>query len=110
MKYNYEFIIGPYDTLLMKLPSEISIVADFLASDIQGGSAEPWITEIDQVLNGKEKSSNFGGNACELEINPDFTKISNHYVEDEKYSCTIETSELRELILIWEAENLKYDK
>ncbi|EJQ50050.1 hypothetical protein IEI_03002 [Bacillus wiedmannii] len=110
MKYNYEFIVGPYDTLLIKLPSEISIVADFLASDIQGGTAEPWITEIDQVLNGKEESSKFGGNACDLEIKPDFTHISNRYIEDEDYSCTIETSELRELILIWEAKNLKYEK
>ncbi|OFD35939.1 hypothetical protein [Bacillus mycoides] len=40
MKYNYEFIVGPYDTLLIKLPSEISIVADFLASDIQGGTMD----------------------------------------------------------------------
>ncbi|MGE6617516.1 hypothetical protein [Bacillus mycoides] len=101
MKYSYKFCKGPFDILLISLPEEISLVGEFLQSDVH---TKTWIEELDKVLNAKVDFLEFGGNSCDLEIRPDYTKITHRYVEDEEYTCEIETIELKNLMLVWLTE------
>ncbi|MEI4801988.1 hypothetical protein WAZ07_11745 [Bacillus sp. FJAT-51639] len=107
MKYTYEFFKGPFNTLMIKLSEKISLVGEVLENDIQNGDGLFWISRIDKVLNKELDIIELGGNSCDLEIQRDYTKITHRYIEDENNSCMIETFELKELILIWVAENRK---
>ncbi|CAG9611988.1 Antitoxin [Bacillus rhizoplanae] len=105
MKYTYEFFKGPFNVLMIKLPKEIEIVSELLENDVHG---KEWIEELNKVLSGEVNSLEFGGNSCDLEVKPDFTKITHRYVEDEENTCEIETIELKNLMLVWLAEYENY--
>ncbi|PEB32507.1 hypothetical protein [Bacillus cereus] len=107
MKYKYEFFQGPFNLLMIKLPENISLVGEFLENDIQNSDGVFWLSRINKVLNCEVDSLELGGNSCDLEIRNDFTKITHRYIEDENYSCNIETDELKELILVWVKEKEK---
>ncbi|HHY2686988.1 TPA: hypothetical protein ACV5PF_000625 [Bacillus cereus] len=107
MKYTYEFYQGPFNLLMIKLPENISLVGEFLENDIQNSDGVFWLSRINKVLNCEVDSLELGGNSCDLEIRNDFTKIIHRYIEDENYSCNIETDELQELILVWVKEKEK---
>ncbi|GHO72403.1 hypothetical protein KSD_01740 [Ktedonobacter sp. SOSP1-85] len=103
MKYEYHFESTPNGSLVMQLPAEISLVTTFLFSDVQWSNGEHYLSRIDPVLEGKIPEWTETGNVCELEIRPDFTTILDILAEDDdpESECVIETSELRELIVIW---------
>ncbi|MDH4423528.1 hypothetical protein CN931_19910 [Bacillus sp. AFS054943] len=107
MKYTYEFFKGPFNLLMIKLPENISLVGEFLENDIQNSDGVFWLSRINKVLNGEINSLKLGGNSCDLEICNDFTKITHRYIEDENHSCSIETDELKNLILVWVKEKHK---
>lgn len=88
----------------MRLPEEVGLVTTFLTGDVGRHGEGQYLSAIDSVLQDKQPYSEAGGNAYRLEINKDFTRIINTLVDenDEEYEeCTIETTELRELIKIW---------
>lgn len=103
MKYTYHFESTKNGSLVMQLPPEISLVTTFLFSDVQWSNGQYYLSRIDPVLEGKIPEWTETGNVCELEIGPDFTTIIDTLAEDEdpESECVIETSELRELIVIW---------
>ncbi|MGE7857385.1 MULTISPECIES: hypothetical protein [Bacillus] len=101
MKYTYEFFKGPFNVLMIKLPKEIELVSELLENDVHG---KEWVEELDKVLNKEINCANFRGNSCDLDVKPDFTKIIHRYVEDEEYTCEIETIELKNLMLVWLTE------
>jgi hypothetical protein len=104
MKYPYhiEYISRGYP--VMRLPAEIDPVSTFLFSDVQlsRSSGEYYLSAIDRVLSGDVPFWEVMGNACDIEVKKDFTQVTDRYESDEVNNpCTIETSELRELIVIW---------
>jgi|HigsolmetaGSP12D_1036236.scaffolds.fasta_scaffold00145_13 hypothetical protein len=105
MKYEYKtemLEVGEQNVLVFRLPQEIKLVETFLFSDVpsRAGSGE-WVLEaIDRVLDGRSEAEEITGNVCTLEIGREFTRVSDSLADDSE-TCVIETSELKELILIW---------
>ena len=106
MKYPYriEYIeLGPKRKMpVMRLPKEIELVTTFLSSDVQQSNADFFLSAIDRVLQGEETFLSVSGNVCALEIKKDFTRVIDTLADDGiGNACTIETHELRELMVIW---------
>lgn len=112
MKYEYTFrevnLRNNTKCLAIDLPKEITVVIDFLLSDVSYIDTF-FLKSIDSVLSGKKKLLQVSGNACVLVIKKDWTTVSCEFANfGEGDSCEIETDELRELILIWQEEQRKF--
>ncbi len=106
MKYPYsiDYIeIGPQRKVpVMRLPEEIELGTTFLGSDVQLSNADFFLSAIDRVQRGEALSLEVRGNVCALEIKKDFTRVIDTLADDGLgNACTLETAELRKLILIW---------
>ena len=61
---------------------------------------------LDKVLAGDSDCEEFSGNVCSLTIRPAVTVIADNLAhEGEGKSCEIGTGELKELVLLWQAEH-----
>ena len=103
MKYTYQIEQTQSGSPVMQLQPENPLLTTFLFSDVQWSNGPHYLSRIDPVLEGKIPEWTETGNVCELEIRPDFTTVTDVLAEDEdpESTCVIETSELRELIVIW---------
>jgi hypothetical protein len=113
MKYKYEFWIDARNANMLKimLPEGLSIVSGFLQTEIRSEPGMKLVTrEIDKILSGQEEYHDWYGNVFGAEIRKDYTRVYNHYLEDElkregtldiPYESMIETVEFRKLIEIW---------
>ncbi len=112
MKYQYKFESVEMDNgsklLVMRVDQSIYMVSSFLFSDIQGGSVQYVLDNIDKVLNGELEHMEMTGNLCDVNIYKDKTTIKNLFDEDE-YS-EIETTELREFVVLWGEETKRFYK
>ncbi len=115
MKYSYEFedrVLKNGNiqrkTLLIHLDPKLDMVSSFLESDIQGGSVQYVLDNIDKVLSGELDHMEMTGNLCDVNIYKDKTTIENLFNEDE-YS-EIETIELREFVVLWGEETKRFYK
>ncbi|WP_139489593.1 hypothetical protein [Brevibacillus dissolubilis] len=100
MKYNVVIIQdGEYKKI--KLPREVAIV-EYVLSDMESFRSPIFLDFINRVLDGKSAFERIGGNICSLEINKDITVIYTDFPDDEG---RIETSELKNIIDLWVAEN-----
>ncbi|OVE70669.1 hypothetical protein CCS79_01475 [Clostridium diolis] len=108
MKYKYEFsfieLANGSKDLIINLPKEIELVTSYLVQ--MCGNEDWYIKGIVDVLSGYEEYQERDGEFYGLEIRKDFIRV--HDVFDMGTECTIETSELKELIEIWEEESKKY--
>ena len=93
-----------YLRIIMKDP-RLSLVEDFLESDVGRGASHFYLEWIDQVLNGEEPEGFVcSGNVCMLTIRKDVTAIEygiDFGDEQDDMQSVIDTRELRELIVIW---------
>lgn len=103
MKYTYKIEHTQSGSPVMLLQPENSLITTFLFSDVQWSSGPHYLSRIDPVLEGKIPEWTETGNVCELEIRPASTTITDVLAEedDPENETVIETSELRELIVIW---------
>lgn len=61
---------------------------------------------LEKVLTGVSGCEEFSGNVCSLTIRSAVTVITDHLAhEGEGKSCEIGTKELKELVLLWQAEH-----
>ena len=102
MKYPYDFTRSPSRRLLLKLPKEIDIFADFIELIATEDRADEFIQIIDEVKAGKHDEYEIFFNAPTVLIRPEITSVSLSDILDtpppDQY---IETDQFRELILIW---------
>ena len=113
MKYQYGFNIitlkNGSKVLNIKIQEDsISMVAHFLEDDIQGRDVQYVLDVIDDVLEGRSEHELMVGNLCETNIYKDKTTIENLFNENE-YS-EIETTELREFVVLWGEETKRFYK
>jgi hypothetical protein len=103
MKYTHQIEQTKSGSPVMQLQPENPLLTTFLFSDVQSSNGPHYLSRIDPVLERKIPEWTETGNVCELEIRPDFTTIFDVLAEDEgpESETVIETSELRELIVIW---------
>lgn len=105
LKYKFDVISyqnGDSDLIIKMEDESKRLVATFLMSDIQGGDISYAIHAIDKVLTGKSDYEELNGNICGVEIHQDKTEIYDNLAEDGIGDwCTVNTSELKELIYIW---------
>lgn len=109
MKYNYRFDEITFKSgekyLIIVMEEKMQLVATFLMTDIQGSDSSYVLEAIDNVLNEKSNYEELNGNVCGLEIYKDKTRIYDNLAEDGMGNwCEIDTTELRELVEIWENE------
>lgn len=114
MKYNYHFETSknkPGLKLTIRLPEGLKVIETFLGTEVQyQDDAEDILNAIDKVLNNRFDCREMTGNVCNLEIRREKTKVYNALSSSSRGNeCEIETSELRELIIIWLEEKAKYD-
>ncbi|MCM3196506.1 hypothetical protein ABIC37_005815 [Priestia megaterium] len=103
MKYNVRIYEDSQGMLMINVPDEIFLVIDLLLSDVQEDGSKLWLDLIDKVLSEQSSYEELTGNACTIEIKYDVTKIVNEYAEeDQKASCLIETTELKQILLMWD--------
>lgn len=111
MKYEYTFrevnLRNNTKCLVIDLPKEIYPVAVFLYSEMHN-FGDFFFEAVDSVLTGKKKYRGAAGNCCELEIRKDKTKVTFLYGVHGEEVCEIETTELKELMLIWFEEEQKF--
>ena len=108
MKYKYKvrYINGNNIRIIPYIDIEdptVEDVGDFLFSDVDGDEDE-YIEAIDKVVAGEIKPEILCGNMYMLSIFPEYCEIRNQYAEEmgePDRVCRIETSELREFILLW---------
>ncbi|WP_144635517.1 hypothetical protein [Priestia megaterium] len=87
---------------MINVPDEISLVIDLLLNYVQEDGSKLWIDLINKVLSEQSSYEELTGNACTIEIKYDVTKIVNEYAEeDQKAYCLMDTTELRQLLLMW---------
>jgi hypothetical protein len=102
MKYSYHVQYTKRGSPVLRLPKELELVTTFLFSDVQRPIVGYYLSAIDRVLSDEKPYEEAAGNVCRLEIKKDFTRIIDTLAEaDAKNECTIETEELRELIVTW---------
>ncbi|MFA0814287.1 MAG: hypothetical protein ACC608_00695 [Anaerofustis sp.] len=113
MKYEYHFeemnLQSGKKILIIGVEDKIDLVSDFLMFDIQGANPDYALKKIDKVLDSKSDFETLSGNQCNVEIKKDFTTITDMYSEEES-SSTIETTELREFIVLWWEKVREYYK
>ena len=108
MKYKYKIKYvklkdGDKSVFIDPEDPAIEDVGDFLSSDAYGDEDE-YIEAIDKVVAGEIETEYRGGNMYMLDIFPDYCELRNKYAEEMGVPdrvCRIETSELREFILLW---------
>lgn len=113
MKYNYKFSEITYKSgrksLIIEVDKEIQLVGNFLMSDIQGNDPSYVYEAIDKVINGESNFEEINGNMCGVEIRKDYTMVYNNLAPDGMGNyCKIETSELRNLIEVWNKRIIKF--
>ena|SRR5579863_4436441 len=105
VKYPYciEYIlVGSQQSPVMRLPKEIGLVTEFLYSDVRGPLGKTlFLEQMNRVLHGEVTSAEMAGNVFRTEITKDTTRIVDTLSEDECIYVSIETEELKKLILIW---------
>ena len=110
MKYPFQFatikVDGAHEVLTTVLPQELSLVSEFLFCDVQSDwHGRCYLEKIDEVLRGTKSKQRIEGNVYEPEIRQDNTLLTNALLENTLQNhCEIETTELRELILLWLSE------
>ncbi|WHY79905.1 hypothetical protein QNH20_12490 [Neobacillus sp. WH10] len=80
---------------------------NLLLLDIQsiGANISSWIELINRVLGGDSDYEEGTGNSITFEVSKPFTKVINNFAnEDIIEECIIETTELKEIIILWELE------
>ena len=112
MQYQYKFgsieMENGSKLLVMRVDRSIEMVSSFLFSDIQGRDVQYVLDVIDDVLEGRSEHELMVGNLCETNIYKDKTTIKNLFNENE-YS-EIETTELREFVVLWGEETKRFYK
>ncbi len=101
MKYKISFKRGPHGFLMIELPQEIELFADFIEQIALDEEANKFIDIIDKVKDGMYEDYEVYFNAPTVLIKPDFTTVSNEFLIEPPFEQTIETEEFRKLILIW---------
>ncbi len=112
MKYKYQFAKwggkNNNEQLGIILPKGMEPVSDILSS-IRTEALKNWYIEgIDKVLSGESEMEERGNEGYTGTIKKDITKFNFNF--DEPIHCTIETTELKELIEIWWKEYLEFNK
>lgn len=108
MKYKYSFRDAGRRHLVLDLPRELEYVSAIL-TEINREYLKIWYTEaLDVVLNGEEEEVERGFEFYNSIIKKDFTYV--HSIFEPELNCTIETSELRELIEIWWKEYVSFNQ
>lgn len=102
MKYKYTITKNEgVDSLKIKLPKELEVVATFLENDIQSIPIKWWLQQIDEVLISLKEYNEFNGPLCAVQVKKDETIITDLYSIHDPNVCKIETTELRKLIDVW---------
>lgn len=101
-KYGFRFIEleNGDNVLTMDLPKEIELVSAFLSGI--GSNGNWYIDGINAVLYCGQEYQERDGEFYGLEIRKDFTRLHDVFGIGEE--CTIETTELKEIIEIWLSE------
>ncbi|MCX7996712.1 MAG: hypothetical protein N2691_03045 [Patescibacteria group bacterium] len=112
MKYHYSFTTyGPTNrpkSLGILLEDRIKNISG-LFYEIRSEYLKIWYLEgIDAVLSGKSEEEVREGEGYGVRIRKDTSYV--YFIFDESINCTIETSELRELIEIWWKEYVEFNK
>ena len=102
MKYAYEFseqvLKSGKKILVAEVDKKIDVFSDFLFSDIQYRDVQYVLDVIDAVTSGESDYRIMIGNSCDVRIYQDKTTLVN-FITNER--CEIETSELREFVVLW---------
>ncbi len=102
MKYSYSFRYSYYGTLLLDLPKEVELFANFIELIALEDEVNEIIESIDSVQRGDKDSEEIMIDAPTVLIKPNVTSVSLADILDnpppDQY---IETDEFRKLILIW---------
>ena len=103
MKYPYTIGYTSRGYPIMRLSPELLAVETFFFNDVQRLAGDYYLEAIDKVLQGGEPFWNVTGNVCRLEITRDFTRVVNTLTGEDipAEESSIETSELRELLVVW---------
>ncbi len=100
MKYTYEFYRDGLGGLRIRLPKEISIISHFL-EDILDDEADEYIQILDNVVDQKVPQYEIEGNVAAVYIEPNYTSAINLFMSAPNNQCKIETSEFRQLLVLW---------
>jgi len=103
MKYSYSFRYSYYGTLLLDLPKEVELFANFIEEIATEELVNEIIESIDSVQRGEKEEEEIMINAPTVVIRPTVTSVSLSDILDEPPPDQyIETDEFRKLILIWQ--------
>lgn len=89
------------------------LVALFLASDVQYGGARfssKFIGFLKTAMDEQVEPPRLIGNAYELTIKPETTRVTYIFSENRRDYCFIKTRELYEIVLLWTIEVEKFKK
>ncbi len=112
---NFKYKIKAHDNYFSMSFDELDNVegcketlSEWLVADVQ--SSEFALKILEKVLNGECDEDDFGGNAFEVHVGKEFTKITFDF---EKYSplmkpCTVPTELLYEIVKVWLSERKKF--
>ncbi|MFE4352054.1 tRNA-Val4 [Peribacillus butanolivorans] len=101
MKYSYEFKKDPFGDLGIILPEEFCLFSDFIENIATVEQVDEYIEYIEKVLNGTYEDFEIELNATSVLIKKDVTIVENFFRIEEPYENTIETKQLKELLLVW---------
>ncbi|ENQ3106111.1 hypothetical protein ACEOWJ_002112 [Bacillus cereus] len=118
LKYPYKIeIYKKFDDVRLEFeneqePPNNELISLFLGSDVQPsiGSVKDTIEELDSVLSGKKEKFECSYNGSYIEADKYQVIIEELFPDDEDnpVQCTVETIELRKLMLIWYREVVEY--
>ncbi len=102
MKYPYSFRYSDYGTLLIDLPKEIELFANFIGEISTVEDVNILIDLIDKIVTGTYKENEVTFDGPTVLINPSITTVSlSDILDNPPPDQYIETDEFRKLILIW---------
>lgn len=114
MENKWKFKTYDDDVILMlfdeveEVEGDRATLTEWLDSDVQG--SEYTLKILKKVLSGECKEDEFGGNAFEVHVEKDFTKISCAFGEQVPNikPCIVPTELLYEIVKVWLSEREKF--
>lgn len=108
LNYEVSFKRGPHGFLMIELPKEIEMFADFIEQIALEEEVNEIIEIIDKVTEGTYKEYEIFFNAPTIFIKPDITTITNEFLIEPPFEQKIETENFKNLILLW--KNKLYER
>ncbi len=114
MEYEWKFKTYGDNIILMlfddvkEINGDRATLTEWLFSDVQGSKYT--LKVLEKVVNGDCDNDDFGGNAFEVHVENDFTKISCAFEEQAPNikPCIVPTKLLYEIVKVWLSEREKF--